>query len=158
MACVGADFRFPLMADIYHVSSSVGNFNEIIDVWEPEHQGTACELSSDKFNSDSRYSISAKEIFFDAPLLIFGRFKEDIRKKKDGGIVPVTSVIITNVRNYCTGEPILFEGDENNIQNNIKFELRTFQPFTNPWGNIEYYKVQMFRMENQDVELQPWLP
>ena len=80
------------------------------------------------------------------PLLVFGRFKDDIRTK-DGVTHSLTDIMVTNVRSYCEDTPLFIESADNNAVTD--FEIGSFQPFTNPWGKIEYYKVQAIRMDDQ---------
>ena len=143
------DFTYNHKADVYYASSSE-NFET---TWTLGRTGELCELSSDKFNSDTRYAIDSEGGFLRFPLLVFGRFKNDIRLGLDGKMNPITSVMITNVRSICDDIPIFLEADvkeaDDIADRNIMFEIRTFQPFTDPWGQIGYYKVQAFRMDDQ---------
>ena len=152
MSCKGYDFRFPLTADIYYAKHTMNDINQMEVEWVLEHEFEPCEIRSDKFNSDVRYAISADKDFANVPLLIFGRFKNDIRKGNDGRYVAPTSIMVTNVRDYCTQTPLFLETSESiDVEGSMStlFELRTFQPFINPWGKIEYYKTQVYRMEDQ---------
>ena len=143
------DFVFNHKADIYYATSSE-NFET---TWTLGRTDEICELSSDKFNSDTRYAIDSDGGFMRFPLLVFGRFKNDVRFDSDGVMHPITSVMIANVRSICDDVPIFIEADVKEgsdvADRGIMFEIRTFQPFTDPWGQIEYYKVQAFRADDQ---------
>lgn len=150
MSCLDQDFRFPLKADVYYASMTQDAIGNMEKSWSLGYDGLKCELRSDKFNSDMRYAVSAKDPFLETPLLVFGRFKDDIRKKSDGSFIPITNIMVSNIRSYCTDEPIFIDDTAwSGSDISIFFELRTFQPFVNPWGDIEYYKAQLIRMENQ---------
>ena len=146
MTCKGQNFRFNHKADVYYAEDVYNEWNEFEKVWVLGHKGALCELASDKFNSDTRYAIQNKLQLFDMPLLVFGRFKDDIRTK-DGVTHSLTDIMVTNVRSYCEDTPIFIESADNNAVTD--FEIGSFQPFTNPWGKIEYYKVQAIRMDDQ---------
>lgn len=148
MVCAEEDFRFPLKADIYYATLVQNDIGEMEKSWALGHANVACEVRSDKFNSDTRYSMSAREPFMDTPLLIFGRFRDDIRIASGGASIAPTDIAVTNVRSYCADTDIFVETFGGEHVPTV-FELRTFQPFVNPWGQIEYYKVQLVRMEDQ---------
>ena len=148
MPCLGSDFRFTLKADVYYAVLEQNSWGEFEKTWSLSHTGTMCELHSDKFNSDTRYAIQTKDEFFKMPLLVFGRFREDIRVDKDGTMHPLTDIVVSNVRGYCGGDPVFYDSASGEP---TKFEIGTFEPFTNPWGKIEYYKVQAIRSDDQDM-------
>lgn len=148
MQCATA---FTMLADIYYERQYfVSHTNEFISEWTLGHEGVICELHSDKFNTDTRYTIALKDGFFEFPLLLFGRFKDDIRKADDGTMFPITSIMVTNIRSKCDEVPFFIE-TYNGTEQNTLFEVGTFQPFINPFGKIEYYKIQAPRMDDQEV-------
>lgn len=149
MGCIGMDPRYPMIADIYIATGIQDNVSGmIIKEWSLLHADVQCELSSDKFNSDTRYAIQTKNDLFDMPLLLFGRFKQDIRKT-DTGYAMLTDMLVTNIRDYCDKDQIFIEPSNNGEP--MIFEIATLQPFTNPWGKTEYYKTQILRMDDQDL-------
>ena len=99
------DFVFNHKADIYYATSTE-NFET---TWTLGRTDELCELSSDKFNSDTRYAIDSDGGFMRFPLLVFGRFKNDVRFDSDGVMHPITSVMIANVRSICDDVPIFIE-------------------------------------------------
>ena len=82
--------------------------------------------------------------------MLLGRVKNDIRIGKDGTNNSVTNVLITNVRN-CSGELIYKETSGAREDRGTIYEIATLEPFTGPFGNIEYYKVLVRRAENQGI-------
>jgi len=83
-----------------------------------------------------------------------GRFKypSDPRVDKDGGSHPISDILITNV---CKKAKLLGAPDEE-LQLNadgtpIVFEVMSVDPFIDPWGNIEYYKILLERADDQGL-------
>lgn len=148
MSCEGMDPRYPMKADIY-VSTDTQDpvTGRIYKDWSMVKSGVLCALASDKFNSDTRYAIQTKSDLFDMPLLLFGRFQEDIRRY-NGGMLVMTDLLVTNVRGFCDDEPLFVESIDGKPSATL-FEVATLQPFVNPWGQAEYYKTQLMRMDDQ---------
>ena len=154
------DFRFPLSCDIYYAKMQQDEIGAVNKVWELGRQDELCELHSDKFNSDTRYAIATSKPFYEFPLLLFGRFVNDIRVDQHGDYQVIQDIMITNIRDDCGNKPIFLEPikyNDNNPSNgdmDVLFDLISFAPFTNPWGQIEYYRAQVSRMAQQtDTEL-----
>lgn len=145
-------FRFPLMADVYYATESQDDLGSIVKRWTLGRSDTPCELRTDKFNSDSRFAVDTKEQFFDIELILFGRFEDDIRINQDGDYRSISNILITNIRTRCDGASVFIETYKDGGEAIASiFEVRTLQPFTNPWGKIEYYKVQLFRSDDQYI-------
>lgn len=142
------DFRFPMVADIYVRSTAQSEIGEMVSSWTPAHWDVLCELRSDSFKSDSRYSITSKKEFMEQPFLLYGRFKDDVRRLADDSFVDVTDILVTNIRGDCYGESIFTESFDG-VEAPTIFEMRTLSAFANPWGRIEFYKTQLHRSDNQ---------
>ena len=80
-----------------------------------------------------------------------GRFKypSDPRVGQDGSAHPISDILITNI---CK------KGDLGDVElqlnadgTPIVFEVMSVDPFIDPWGNIEYYKVLLERADDQQI-------
>ena len=71
---------------------------------------------------------------------------------KDGGNHPISDILITNV---CKKARLLGAPDEelhlNADGTPIVFEIMSVDPFIDPWGNIEYYKILLERADDQGL-------
>lgn len=145
-------FRFPLIADVYYATENQDDLGSIVKEWTLGRQGVPCELRTDKFNNDSRFAVDTKTSFFDVELILFGRFEIDIRADQNGDYKSISNILVTNIRTRCNNAPVFIETHKGSGETEASiFEVRTLQPFTNPWGNIEYYKVQLFRSDDQYI-------
>lgn len=83
-----------------------------------------------------------------------GRFKypSDPRVDLLGNNHPISDILITNV---CTKAKLLGAPDEelhlNANGTPIVFEIMSVDPFINPWGEIDYYKILLERADDQGL-------
>jgi hypothetical protein len=84
--------------------------------------------------------------------LLVGRFKEDIRTSSLEEHFETTNVLVTNiVDKNC--ELVYKETGGVRSDKGTLYEIATIQPFLNPFGRIEYYKVILKRSENQGMNV-----
>jgi hypothetical protein len=76
-----------------------------------------------------------------------GRFKynSDPRKGSDGIYHPVSDILITNIRSGGQQLHTNHRGDP------IIFEVMSVDPFIDPFGKIEYYKLLLERADDQEL-------
>lgn len=146
------DFFFPLKADIYYPQESQDEYGAINKKWDFD-QTIGCsfhgilEKSSDKnFGYEE-----TNEHFYMLDTILYGRFKKDPRKSSSGLYYPVSNVLIVNVRGACDNNPYFIETDGDYVGEPTIFEIKTCQPFINPFGNIEYYKMVINRSDRQEL-------
>ena len=77
------------------------------------------------------------------------RFPSDPRLDNDGNYHPVSSILVSNIINKNSGEQLHL--DENG--NPIIFEVMSVDPFINPFGKTEYFKLLLERADDQFMQL-----
>jgi hypothetical protein len=80
--------------------------------------------------------------------LLIGRVKKDIRISNHKDRNSMTNVIVTNIRDQNCNEIYLETSGPRSGKSTI-FEIATQEPFSGPFGSVEYYKVILRRSENQ---------
>ena len=77
------------------------------------------------------------------------RFPSDPRVDFNKNTHPISSILITNIIDKTTGQQLHL--DENSKP--IIFDVMSVDPFINPFGRIEYYKILLERADDQFMEL-----
>jgi hypothetical protein len=84
--------------------------------------------------------------------LLIGRVKNDVRISSREANNAITNVIITNVKDKNCN-PIYIETSGPRVGKSTIFEIAAQDPFTGPFGNVEYYRIVLRRSENQAVDV-----
>lgn len=148
MSCNNPDFLFPLFADVYYPGVSQGVLGEIKKSWILDRT-FICNATP--VGGAGKEDIRP-ETFIQYEGKLVSRAKTDLRVARSGTSYAVPNILITNIQT-CDGELLYKEtaGPRNN-QPTI-YELATIEPFLNPFGKIEYYKMLWRRIENQVMEM-----
>jgi hypothetical protein len=87
-------------------------------------------------------------MFFEYQNKLIGRTKEDPRVSSEAIYYPITSILITNIRDANTGTMLYVRNDgEPTI-----YEIAAVEPYVNPWNEIEYYKILFNRSDRQEIQ------
>lgn len=149
MACGDkTDFVFPMEADIFYPIVEQTAYGNVKKQWILD-RSIACSLTTAgaalKEDVTPNVNISKE-------LLLLGRVKGDIRFSARSEKNAVTNIILTNVRDrFCN--QIYVETSGPRAGKPTIFEVATNEPFLNPFGVIEYYKVVLRRSENQGIDV-----
>lgn len=149
MACGDkTDFIFPMEADVYHPIVEQGALGNVKKTWVLDRT-IACSLTS----AGTAYKEEVKpNVNITQDGLLMGRVKDDIRfSSRDSGNA-ITNVIITNIRDKNCN-PIYIETSGPRAGKSTIFEVATNEPFTGPFGSVEYFKIVIRRSENQAADV-----
>jgi hypothetical protein len=80
--------------------------------------------------------------------LLSGRSKSDPRYSSLDQAASVTNIVITNIRDKF-GNHLYKETAGIRAGKSTVFEIATVEPFTGPFGNVDYYNIVLRRSENQ---------
>ncbi len=84
--------------------------------------------------------------------MLLGRFRSDIRFSSTESRNAVTNILITNIKDV-SGNEIYIETSGPRAGKSTLFEVATYEPFVNPFGSVEYYKIVLRRSENQGTDV-----
>lgn len=145
MSCNTNDFMFPMQADVYYpIVEQEAGYGNIKKQWILDRTlvgsftpaGTA-------FKEEITPNINITE-----DKLLLGRIKSDIRISGQKDRNAMTNIIITNIRDqHC--QELYLETSGPRAGKSTIFEVATQEPFSGPFGSIEYYKIILRRSENQ---------
>jgi hypothetical protein len=144
MSCEEVDFTFPMIADVYYASSEQGPYGGIVKTWFKSKTvvGNFTYLGPDT-KEEVRPNV---DITLKSDLL--GRVKTDIRVSNSGLMHNITNIVVTNIRD-CNNNEFYTETAGPRAGKSTVFEIATQQPFVNPFGKTEHYRLVLRRSENQ---------
>lgn len=142
--CETTDFMFPMLADIYYPRSEQGPYGGLKQTWilDKTVAGNFIRAGAE----------TKEEIVVNVDLsqesLILGRVRKDLRisEREDGN--SLTNIIVTNIRNV-DGDILYTETAGPRANQATIYEIATQQPFINPFGKTEHYRLVLRRAENQ---------
>ena len=146
--CETTSIIFPMLADIYYPIVDQGPYGNVKKNWI--HDKTiACSFTSagSAFKEDIKPNVNITQ-----DTIMLGRTKADIRFSSKNNQNSITNVIVTNIKNKDLNE-IYVETAGPRAGKSTLFEVATVEPFTGPFGEIEYYRVVLRRSENQATDL-----
>lgn len=148
MSCDTRDFIYPLQAHIYYPISEESAYGNSKKQWNFDRT-VACSLSP--AGSSFKEELNS-EVLLTLDSLLVGRFRNDLRTSSFGENFDINNILITNIVDKTCNQ-VYTESSGPRVGNPTVFEIATHQPFLNPFGKVEYYKVILKRSENQGVEL-----
>ena len=137
-----------MLADIYYPIVDQGAYGNVQKNWI--HDKTiACNFSSagSAFKEDIKPNVNITQ-----DKIMLGRTRADIRFSSKNNQNSITNVIVTNIKNKDLNE-IYVETAGPRAGKSTLFEVATVEPFTGPFGEVEYYRVVLRRSENQATDL-----
>lgn len=146
--CETTSFTFPLLADIYYPIVEQTALGSIKKQWI--HDKTlSCSFTTagSAMNEDIKPNVNITK-----ELVLLGRTRSDIRFSSSDSRNAVTNILITNIRD-TNGNEVYVETSGPRAGKSTLFEVATNEPFLNPFGSIEYYKVVLRRSENQGTDV-----
>jgi hypothetical protein len=146
--CENTSIIFPMLADIYYPIVDQGPYGNVQKNWI--HDKTiACNFSSagSAFKEDVKPNANITQ-----DTIMLGRAKTDIRFSTNKNQNSITNVIVTNIKDKDLNE-IYVETAGPRAGKSTLFEVATVEPFTGPFGSVEYYRIVLRRSENQAADL-----
>lgn len=144
MSCDTGDFRYPLQAHLYYPMIEQSAYGDVRKDWIFD-RNVHCNL--EPAGSSIKEELDPNVLVLRDQMLI-GRFKEDIRTSLFEENFETTNILITNVVDKNC-ELVYKETGGPRSEKGTLYEVATIQPFMNPFGRVEYYKVILKRSENQ---------
>lgn len=144
--CETTDFMFPMKADIYYPIITQSDYGQPKKDWVFDRT-IICNATP--VGGESSEEVKP-QTFLQYENKLIARTKNDPRISSNESGNAITNILITNVRT-ASGMIIYKETAGSRYGKATIYELATVEPFTNPFGNIEYYKMLWRRAENQTV-------
>ena len=144
MECDATDFMFPMRAEVYYPDVEQSAYGNVTKTWKLDRQ-FACNFApaGTAFKEEVSPNVDISQ-----DSLLMGRARQDLRISSLNDPNSVTNIVISNITDNA-GNPIYTETSGPRKGKSTIFEIATIQPFSNPFGKIEYYKIILRRSENQ---------
>lgn len=148
MKCETNDFMFPMQAEIYYPKVEQGAYGNVVKQWNLDRK-IACSFTpaGTAFKEEIQPNIDLKQ-----DSLLIGRSRSDLRFSSLNEGHALTDIVITNITDD-SGNEIYIETAGPRSGKSTIFEIATIQPYSGPFGKIEYYKIILRRSENQGTSV-----
>jgi hypothetical protein len=144
--CETTDFIYPMKADIYYPIITQNEYGQANKNWVFDRT-VICNATSVGGAGTEELK---PEVFLQYKDKLVARSRSDIRISSTNDSNADSNILITNIRN--SNDAIIYlETAGPRAGKGTIFEVATLEPFVNPFGEIEYYKMLWRRTENQDV-------
>ena len=87
--------------------------------------------------------------FFEYKGKLIGRTKKDPRVSSSGTYFPMTSILITDIKDTCSETKFFIESAGNRVGKSTIYEISAIEPYINPFNIIEYYRIFLNRTDAQ---------
>ncbi len=144
--CETTDFIYPMKADIYYPIITQNQYGQPNKDWVFDRSVVCNATTVGGAGTDEL----KPEVFLQYDGKLVARSKSDIRISGDGVNNAVSNILVTNIRN-ASDTLIYKETAGPRVGRGTIYEVGTIEPFINPFGNIEYYRMLWRRTENQAV-------
>ena len=146
MSCA-PDFLFSMYLDVYYGVDNQDQFGTEVKTWVFNRSVTGY---AEILGAVSRDGLKNNQ-FFEYEGKLIGRSKEDITLALNSDRYPISSILVTNIRDISTGTHFYKEpyGDRRNLS--TLFEIMAVESYVNPWNEIEYYKILFNRCDEQKL-------
>ena len=146
LVCEENDFIYPMRADIYYPIITQNDYGQAKKEWVFDRT-IVCNATSVGGNGTEDIR---PEVFLQYENKLIARSKSDIRASSTNTLNAPTNILITNIRDIHDNL-IQTESAGPRAGRGTIYELGTFDPFTGPFGDIEFFKMLWRRTENQSV-------
>lgn len=149
MACgENTDFMFPMEAEIFYPLVEQSAYGSVRKQWVFD-RAVSCSFSSagSSFKEEVKPNVNITQ-----DVLLIGRIKKDVRVSSQNSQNSITNVIITNIKD-SNCNPIYVETSGPRAGKSTIFEVASQEPYSGPFGGIEYYNIVLRRSENQAADL-----
>lgn len=146
--CEPMGFMFPMQADIYYPQVEQSSYGTVTKDWHLDRT-IACSLTP--AGTALKEEIQAR-VDLSQDSLLLGRSLTDLRFSSLNDGYALTDIVISNIKN-SEGQELYVETSGPRKGKSTIFEIATIQPYTNPFGKVEFYKVVLRRSENQGTDV-----
>ena len=145
-SCEVTDFMYPMKADIYFPILAQGDYGQPKKDWVYDRTIICNATSVGGLGTED----IKPEAFLQYENKLIARTQNDPRLSSNNANNATTNILVTNIRD-ASDNIIYKETAGTRSGRGTIYEIATVEPFTGPFGSIEYYKMLWRRTENQTV-------
>lgn len=136
-----------MLADVYYATESQDDFGAEVKDWQLDQ---TVESYFQILGAVDVKALKGGE-FYEYEDKLIGRSRKDIRESINGINYPITSILITDIRDGKTNKNYYLESAGVRSGESTVYEILAIEPYVNPWNEIEYYKILLNRSERQEI-------
>lgn len=140
-----SNFLFPMSFDVYYATECQNKYGMEEKDWKLDQ---TIEGYAEILGSVSKNALKT-QMFNQYEDKLIGRSRVDPRISLNGIYYPITSILITNIRNTKTNEEYYIEVAGERKKESTIYEIFAIEPYVNPWNQIEYWKILFNRSDTQ---------
>ena len=145
-SCEVIDFMYPMKADIYFPILTQGDYGQPKKDWVYDRTVICNATPVGGLGTED----IKPEAFLQYENKLIARTQNDPRLSSNNANNATTNILVTNVRD-ASDNIIYKETAGPRSGKGTIYEIATVEPFTGPFGSVEYYKMLWRRTENQTV-------
>ena len=145
-SCEVTDFMYPMKADVYFPILTQGEYGQPKKDWVYDRTVICNATPVGGLGTED----IKPEAFLQYENKLIARTQNDPRLSSNNANNATTNILVTNVRD-ASDNVIYKETAGPRSGRGTIYEIATVEPFTGPFGSIEYYKMLWRRTENQTV-------
>jgi len=145
-SCEVTDFMYPMKADIYFPILTQGDYGQPKKDWVYDRTVICNATPVGGLGTED----IKPEAFLQYENKLIARTQNDPRLSSNNANNATTNILVTNVRD-ASDNIIYKETAGPRSGKGTIYEIATVEPFTGPFGSVEYYKMLWRRTENQTV-------
>lgn len=142
------DFKFPMSLDFYYATETQDKYGMEDKSWQWDQ---TLDGYVEILGSVSKNALKT-QMFNQYEDKLIGRTKTDPRLSMNGIYYPITSILVTNIRNTKTSEEYYVEAAGDREGKSTIYEIFAVEPYVNPWNEIEYWKILFNRSDTQALD------
>lgn len=144
MQCI--DLQFSMDLDFYYATTVQDKYGVEQKTWVKDQTLSGYVES---VGSEDR-----SKTFFEYRGKLIGRTKKDPRISSAGTYYAMTSILITDIKDSCSGNKFYIESAGPRVGKSTIYEISAIEPFINPFNEIEYYRIFLNRTDSQTLGTQ----
>lgn len=146
--CETPDFIYPMQADIYYPLVEQGAYGNLKKQWMLDRTIVGNFIvAGSAMKEEIRPNVNITQTS-----ILSGRSKSDPRFSSLDESASITNIVITNIRDKF-GNHLYKETAGVRVGKSTIFEIATVEPFTGPFGSVDYYNIILRRSENQAADV-----
>ena len=146
VCCPETDAFYPMKVDIYYPIITQNSYGQPNKEWVYDRT-VGCNATTVGGAGTEELK---PEVFLQYKDKLIARSKIDLRISSNDASNAISNILVTNIRN-AADELIYKETAGPRAGRGTIYEIGTLEPFINPFGSIEYYRMLWRRTENQAV-------
>lgn len=139
-----SDIFYPMTAELYYANSRQDELGVPKKTWVFDRIIKCSAISTSADRSTVSAELKNTNAYFELNSDVIFRTNDNIQKKKNGTFMPITEILITNIKDP-NGTLVW----ETVLNKSVQFEIKSFIPGYESSHTIKYYRAYVARSKKQ---------